>query len=177
MNIACIGASYTDSRQVFREDSRYGEALDVAIEAVERMKIDYPQIVDKVMPPIVNAANALYLPLEIAEAIYLQETKGVQAKFGPESEEFFDACIKKVQEDRGIPYCFIRKPLGPRKAAYLSDTKVIATQSQDSRVDFLLRDEDYKQYVKGYLFPFSQKKESVLDTALRMRDKLAGGTP
>ena len=173
IGITGIRASYIDSREVFREESEYQVALDISLEFVERLKTDNPNIVEKTIPLNSNPASRLYLPLEIAEALYLQNKFGVGGKFGPKTEEFFDLAILGVTTEEEIPYQTIRCPYGPRRPGYLSDKNVIWTQSLDSFIlEVLDSDREYRNFVGQYLEPFRKNGESLEENVMRIRDKI-----
>lgn len=173
IEISGIKADHVDSRQVFRESKDYKQALDVALDFVKRLELDKPDIVDKIQPQNPNPASKLYLPLEVAEAIYLLEVGRVSGKFGPTTEEYFDQAILQILEERAKPYETLRCSFGPRKTGYLSDRNVIWTQSPDSFVSGILAtDSEYRNFVAQYLEPFRERGEQVESCAMKMRDKL-----
>jgi hypothetical protein len=173
IEVTGIEAKYIDSRKVFRESRQYGEALDVALDFVERLKADNADLVDRILPPNPNPASKLYLPLEIAEAIYLWEIGKVGGKFGPATEEDFDRAILGVLEEMSQPYETLRCSFGPRRPGYLSDRNVIWTQSPDTFVNGILEtDQAYRDFVAQYLEPFREQDEPVKSCAMRMRDKM-----
>jgi len=169
IDITGVNAKYIDSRDAFREE-KFADALDIALECVERISEDNPELVKRVLPPNSNLTSKLYLPLEMAEVLYLQDVNG---KFGPETEEFFDKCIMEMQNMRDTPYTALWCPKGPRKPAYLDDKKVIWTVTSDDWVAELLKDPEYRDYVQQYLQDF-QNDESLEDCAIRMRDLIGG---
>jgi hypothetical protein len=173
VEVVGIQADYIDSRKVFRESRQYKEALDVALEFVERLKIEDADLVDRICPPNPNPASKLYLPLEVAEAIYLWEIGKVAGKFGPTTEEDFDRAILGALEKKAQPYETLRCSFGPRKPGYLSDRNVIWTQSPDTFVnDILETDQEYLNFVAQYLDQFRGQDESVKSCAMRMRDRM-----
>jgi len=168
-----ISASYVDSRQVFREDVIYRDALNESLEFVERLKKDNPELIARILPANPNPASKLYLPLEIAEALYLESKFGVGGKFGPQTEEFFDEAIFGLTRQKGVSYQSIRCPFGPRKPGYLSDRNVIWTSSPDYFVSGILEsDETYREFVGQYLEPFRQNGEPIEQIALRTKRQL-----
>ncbi len=168
-----ISANYVDSSQVFREDGEYRVALDESLEFVEKLKKDNSELVARILPANPNPASKLYLPLEIAEALYLESRFGVGGKFGPKTEEFFDAAILDLTRERGTPYQSIRCLFGPRKPGYLSDRDVIWTNSPDYFVSEILQyDRKYREFVKQYLEPFRQNNEPIEEVALRTKRQL-----
>lgn len=170
-----INGRYVDSRTVFRKDPAYATTVDAALEYVSRLKVENPRFVDKIVPKRSNAASDLYLPLELAEALYFEKELGIAGKFGPRTEQFFDACILQAQERRETPYVTIRTSSSPRKAAYLFDENVLWTRSPiwyDQ--DLLERDLPYRRYVESYLRPFQERGEPLYDCVLRMKQALRG---
>ena len=173
IDISGIDARYVDSRKVFREDEDYRTALDESLEFVERLQKDNPELVARILPANTNPASRLYLPLEIAEALYLENKFGVEGKFGPKTEEFFDEAIFGLTSEKGVPYQSIRCPFGPRKPGYLSDRNVIWTDSPDYFVSGILRsDGEYREFVGQYLDPFGKNGEPIDEVALRMKKQL-----
>lgn len=176
IGISKLKATYIDSRAIFRDDPLYAEALDLSFDFVERLKIDNPILINKIIPPSDNPSRELYLPLEIAEALYLRCNINVGAKFGPLTEEYFDACILRLFEELRTPYLALRCSIGPRSPGYLSGQDVVRTSSSDLDISRLLRnDEMYKSFVEQYLNPFREPEESLLDCTMRMRNSLKLG--
>lgn len=173
IEVSGIDAAYIDSRKVFREDEEYKNALDLSLEFVEKLQRTDAGLVERILPRNSNPASKLYLPLEIAEAAYLQSKFGVGGKFGPITEEFFDKAIMGLTEEQKIPYQTIRCPFGPRKPGYLSDRNVIWTRSPDHFVmDILESDRQYRDFVGLYLEPFTRNDKSLEECALTMKQKL-----
>jgi hypothetical protein len=174
IQISQIKAVYIDSGKVFREDKIYRSALDESLEFVKRLQIDKPELINKILPANSNPASKLYLPLEIAEALYLENKFGIGGKFGPKTEEFFDEAIFGLTIEKGISYQSIRCPFEPRKPGYLSDRNVIWTNSRNYFVSEILQsDVEYGKFVGQYLEPFRKNNESIEETALRMKKELA----
>ncbi|MBI4163372.1 MAG: hypothetical protein HY512_00800 [Candidatus Aenigmarchaeota archaeon] len=171
IQISEIGADYIDSRDVFRVDERYQRALDAALCTVRKLEVDNPQLLSLIFPKNSNSASRLYLPLEIAEVIYLKDVFGVECKFGPETELWFDDAVLEAM--RGATYQARRCVSGPRKPGYLSDRNVIWTCSPDNFVDTLLKyDTEYRTFVERYASPFKQQGEFLEDCVKRLRDEL-----
>jgi hypothetical protein len=142
-----LEADYIDAGQVLRKDKSFAVCLDEALDYVERLKVESPEILKKINPNNPNPASRLYLPLEIAESIYLQKKYDVDGKFGPITEEFFDYCILGVQEARGIAYTVFYCGNGPRRAGYLSDPRSITTKSSKDFDSYLLQDTPYRDWL------------------------------
>lgn len=173
IDLSGINAEYIDSREVFREDSRYRDSLDESLDFVRKLERDAPDLVENIMPGGSNPASALYLPLEIAEALYLEKSSDVTGKFGPETEKYFDKAIMALAGERGSAYQTLRCPSGPRKPGYLSERDVIWTSSPEYVVsDLLGSDKDYKEFVSEYLEPFRREGESIEQTALQTKQRL-----
>ena len=171
-----VKAKYLNSWQVFREDSRYAEAVDVALEFVKRLEKDLPDLVEKIQPNNDNPASRLYLPLEIAEAFYLNYNFGIEGKYGPKTEQYFDEAIVKLAKEWRISYATIRSPLGPRKPGYLRDENVLVTGMSDREVKSLLNsDQEYRSWIDAITAIFRQDTETVTDGAMRMLRLLQGG--
>jgi len=174
INISRVNATYIDSRLVFREDSDYQDALDLSLEFVRRLQKEDLELVSSILPSNSNPASRLYLPLEIAEALYLKNRLGVSGKFGPSSEELFDQSILRLFKEIGISYQTVRCSSGPRKPGYLSDRNVIWTRFPDNQTVYgLLNDRGYKKFVETYLVPFRNGK-SLSQEVLELRRKLEG---
>jgi len=174
IGVSGIDAAYVDSREAFREGSGYERALETSLEFAERLQRDDPELVGRIMPPAKNPASRLYLPLEMAEALYLEGELGVGGKFGPKTEENFDRTIMGLTGWRGIPYMAARCPAGPRRPAYLSDRRVIWAVSPDTFVrEILGSDGEYRTFVSQYLEPFRGDGETVEECALRMRKEMS----
>ena len=173
IEISNISAAYFDAKEVFRTDLRFVETLDVTLEYVERIKVESPEIYCQIVPANCNSASGLYLPLEIAESVYLSKFFGVNVKFGPITEKLFDYCIMKVQKELNTAYTSVRCPLGPVRPGYLSTEKAITTRMKDSEVKKLLEeDSEYRNYVESYLKPFQVSGELLLESAIRMKNSM-----
>ena len=173
MELFQINGRYIDSRKVFREEIEYEKALEISLEFVKKLQKEDPELISQIEPNNINPASKLYLPLEIAEAVYLENKFKVRCKFGPEKEEFFDKAILRLLKEKNIPYQTIRCSSGPRKPGYLSDKNVIWGVSRDYFVyDILQYDKEYKKFVEQYLSPLKQKNESIDQTALRIKSQL-----
>ena len=180
IEISGIRGVYVDSRTVFRSDSRYANALDMALGYVEKLRTDNPELLERILPANNNPASWLYLPLEIAEAIYFQQANDVNGKFGPKTEQYFDTCILAVQEERKAQYTIIWCPLGPstmefgqQRPAYLSDTRVLWTKTPKNQVLELLENQNYRNYVQEFTQMFQKDGESLFDCVMRLKLKLS----
>lgn len=171
-NLAGVRVRCIDSRQVFRNDPRFAVALTKALDATEWLGRVFPSLVNRLTPQTENPASALYLPLEIAEAVYLQETEGVDRKFGPTTEEWFDAAILQTQNTLRQPYLTLRCPIGPRRPGYLSDRNVLWSRSSPGWSDTALQDTTYRGFVESYSAEFRKENESVGDTVRRLQEGL-----
>ena len=169
-----ITARYLDSRMVFRQDESYVNALDGALEYVDRLTKECPELVARISPPADNPFRGFYLPLETAEALYLLATQLVQGKFGPESERDFDAVILGATECMRVPYLSVRSPLPPTgKPGYLADDgSSITTKDAEGVVEEKLANQPYAAYVRQYLAPFRQPDEPLIGCAVRMQNLL-----
>ncbi len=173
IEITGISARYLNSWDVFREDSRYADAFDVALEFVRRLEIDSPALVEKIQPKNDNPASRLYLPLEIAEAFYLNLNFKIGGKYGPQTEQYFDEAIVKLNEEWEIPYATIRSPLGPRKPGYLRDENVLVTGMSETDARALLNfDREYKMWIDTVVGAFRLEKEMTTECVLRMLELL-----
>lgn len=171
-----IKAQYLNSWQVFREDSRYAEAVDVALEFVQRLEKDSPELVEKIQPNNDNPSSQLYLPLETAEAFYLNLNFGIGGKYGPKTEQYFDEAIVRLEKEWNAPYATIRSPLGPRKPGYLRDENVLVTGMSEREARSLLNsDAGYRTWIDNITVIFRRDKETVTEGALRMLQLLRGG--
>lgn len=168
--------NYIDSREVWRTKRKFLEALETALGGIRQLEIDNPELVSQILPKNANPANSLYLPLEVAEAIYLETELMISGKYGPETEEFFDEAILKVQEERGIPYTSIRSKKGPRKPGYLEDSNVIWTTSGTEFItEVLNRDPAYSAFVDNYTSLLRRTGETIVDCIRRLQQELDGG--
>ncbi len=175
LEISGVQGQYLDSRRIFREDERYAEAVDVALEFVERLSREEPELVKKIQPLNANPVSQLYLPLEIAEAFYLKYSYGIGGKFGPASEEGFDTAILQLLEEWQEPYLAVRCPLDYRKAGYLTDENVITTSMSPKEITLLLaKDRRYGSFVEEYLAEFRKEGESLLEVIPRLQSQLGG---
>ena len=154
-------------------DKTFAEALELALDYTRRLERDSPKLMEQIYVKNSNPASRLYLPLEIAETIYLNRVDGIGGKFGTITEMFFDEAILGCMKQSGIPYKVFWCPKGPRKIPYLDDQKVIRTFTTDSSVEKLLQDDkEYADYVARYISPLSRQGESLFDSVRRIRDKI-----
>ena len=161
---------YFDSREVWRNKKCFVESLDIALDYVKKLEKDEPDLVRRILPNNTNVASSLYLPLEIAEAVYLERAFMVLGKYGPETEKYFDSAILGLQEERGVPFTSIRPGMGPRRPGYLDDKDVIWTVSGNNFVcELLERDPAYAAFVERYTLPFRKAGEPVLDCIQRLQ--------
>ncbi|HLC52281.1 MAG TPA: hypothetical protein VJI98_03510 [Candidatus Nanoarchaeia archaeon] len=173
IEISGIKGRYVDSKTIFRESERYQGALDAALWFVEKLKTECPDLIERIQPKNPNPASQLYLPLEMAEAVYLWNVNLVKAKFGPTTEKDFDEAILGLLEEQLMAYETFRCSFGPRRPGYLSDRNVIWTKSPDAFVTSILaRDKEYRNFVAQYLQPFREGDEPLESCAMRMRDQL-----
>lgn len=156
-----------------RKDNSFVEALEAALDYTRRLERDNPRLIESIYVKNSNPASKLYLPLEIAEAIYLKRVDGVGGKFGPITEIFFDEAILSSMKQTKTPYKVFWCPKGPRKIPYLDDEQVIRTSTPDIGVENLLQaDKEYAAYVARYISPLSKQGEPLLDSVRRIRDKI-----
>lgn len=154
IKISKLEANYIDSRVIFREDGDYVEAFSIAYNFVEKNK-DSSRFVKEVNKRSNNLSKKLYLPLEIAEAIYLYNKESIDIKFGPETEKYFDEGILGIMKQDSINYSSLLCPLGPRKPGYLSDENVLWSKMRiDLIVQTLSEDDNYKEFVSSYMSIF-----------------------
>ncbi|HLC22529.1 MAG TPA: hypothetical protein VJJ79_02040 [Candidatus Nanoarchaeia archaeon] len=174
----------------------FTQALGSALEYVAKLKVENPDLVSRIQRNG-NPGSWLYLPLEIAEAMFLETTFGVKGKFGPRSEQYFDECILGLQEERGIGYTALWCPLGPRPPGYLkqrdiqeratdaeiSTKRVLLLCNWDKYYENLLADDnptedqnsrEYRMFVKSYLEPFRRERETTAECAIRLKGELGG---
>ncbi len=169
IELSGVDARYLDSRRVFREDSAYAEALDLSLKFVQRLERDSPDLVAKIKPIKENPGSKLYLPLEIAEAFYLNLEYGVEGKYGPQTEQYFDQAILKLETEWDVPYLTVRSALGPRKPGYLDDQNVLTTKMSEKEVKRLLAfDKEYNQWIGTVTSFYSKESENITDTSLRL---------
>ena len=163
--------------------ARYSTLLCEAAQYVERLREKNPNVLEEFSSAFrnENPAAQMYLPMEIAEALYLQNnTPGIMSgKYGPMSEEYFDVCILGMQEERFQPYAAIRSPLGPRKPGYLKDDFVLWTSSSNDSIAGVVNKQfprsygdDYSDFVRSYLGVLAEPGEPLVDCAIRLRDAL-----
>lgn len=176
-----VNGEYLDARRIFREDRAFENSLDKALEFTRRLRRDNPELVRKIEPEKATPPAQLYLPLEIAEALYLQQTRGIEGKFGPCTEEYFDQSIILLQEELGKSYATIRCPLPPGelKPAYLftrsSDILYTSGLLKAKTIRRLLRrSPGYQEFVEFYLAPFQKPTEGAVPCLQRLAVELRG---
>lgn len=180
--------------------ARYATLFCQAAEYVERLRADDPNLLSQVFSPATlkkikdeNPAAQFYLPMEIAEALYLQNnTPGIlSGKYGPQSEQPFDDCILGMQQERFQPYAALRSPLGPVRSGYLKPLDgwvdgVLWTSSSNDEIAKLIRrnsinceegelsdvNREYGDFVRDYLRVLAEPNEPFVDCAIRLRDAM-----
>jgi len=173
IGISGIEAVYVNAWNIFREEEDYQFVLDLSLEFVRRLEVDKPDLLKKINPANSNPASKLYLPLEIAEAVYLLGRYDVRGKFGPTTEQYFDQAILQLLEENGEPYQALRCSFGPRKSGYLLDERVITTNFPEAEIQNLLRrDTEYSAFVAQYLRSFVNPGETTADCASRLCNSL-----
>jgi hypothetical protein len=171
-----FNAKYIDAKKVIEQDPGYAIALEFALEYVQDLEKTTPDLIARINPKNPNPVSKLYLPLEIAETIYLRETYDALVKFGPDKEEDFDKCIIGFNEDNNTSYATIRCNPGPRKSGYLDDELSVRTSSPDKYVKELLdRDKPYRDFVRSFLASVETEKRDLLSSTLFFRDQLKQG--
>ncbi len=111
----------------FRKDqNRFANCLEEALEFIRKKEIDNPDFYNAFISGD-DPIKKLYVPLEIAEALYFQNNQEIEVKFGPITEKEFDAAIIDCQNWLGNDYTTIRCPLlpGQNKPAYLRDLSLV----------------------------------------------------
>lgn len=140
-----INVSYLNSWNVFREDDKFIEALEKSLEFVNFLDKNNPELIKKInFNKTPDAATRLYLPLEIAEAVYLEETRNIKTKFGPISEQFFDIAIEGMFEQLGLGYSTLRCNFTPGtdRPAYLMTKgggRILGSKSSYKTIRKILR--------------------------------------
>lgn len=177
--VSSVNAEYYDSRKVFSSDPRFRDALEESLAFVRYLEAKNDPILEKVIPQSSSSVGRIYLPLEIAEALYLTEIKNVYGKFGPSTEEYFDTCILNCFEQEEKAYTALRCPLAPneKRPAYLKtdDPFPLTTQGTTKAKTIkkrLSQDPVYQQFVNNYLQIFKSDNETAIETIQRLRRSL-----
>ena len=175
-----------------RRWARYATLLCEAAQYVERLREKNPKALEEFSSAFrnENPAAQMYLPMEIAEALYLQNnTPGIiSGKYGPQSERPFDDCILGLQEERFQPYAAMRSPLNsPARPGYLKPIgdwpeNVLWTSSSNDRIASVVKGTrtkfyedvecEYSDFVRGYLRVLAEPDEKLVDCAIRLRDAM-----
>ncbi len=177
--VSGVNAEYYDSREVFGSDPRFRDALEESLAFVKYLEAKTDPILEEVMPQSSSKVGSLYLPLEIAEALYLANVKNVNGKFGPVTEKYFDTCILNCFEQNKKEYTALRCPLAPneKRPAYLKtdDPFPLTTKGTTKAKTIkkrLSQDLVYQQFVNNYLEIFKSDNETVIQTIQRLRRSL-----
>jgi hypothetical protein len=158
-----IDGEYLDARDIF-PTVEFAEALEMALQWFWRARED---MVSAVFPKGATCASELYLPLEIAECVYLIK-RGIDAKYGPASEQAFDRCIIDTMDMIGSAYTTFRSPLGPcGKAGYLRGGGILTSDSPDM-IRAKLKDQAYRGFIANYTLFLRAPEESLEDTCIRL---------
>lgn len=180
IEVTGITGSYLNSWDVFRTDPKYEEALDISLEYVKFLEKSNPELIDKInFSKEPNAATRLYLPLEIAEALYLEETRVVKGKFGPTSEEFFDEAILDLQERRKVGYTSLRcqLPPGQDRPAYLMSkaNRILSSKCRPKTIKRIIRrDPELKGFLEQSTGPLREEGENIVPYLKRVSKELEG---
>ncbi|MBU0980764.1 MAG: hypothetical protein KJ709_08220 [Nanoarchaeota archaeon] len=174
--IAEVEGLYIDSREIFRsQDTGFIDAFSESLEFTSWLRQEKPELYSKVTVSNPNPASSYYLPLELAETIYLQETFGITGKFGPKTEEFFDECIMIQQIGREKRYDFAWVPVPPEgiPVPYLgSSARCIRTFNDEASIRDKLKDKEYREYVGSFMGRFWLDGETLEDCVCWMLDLL-----
>ncbi len=158
-----IDVDYLNSWDVFRKDSKFTEALEKSLEFVKILEKEKPDLIRKInFNKKTNSATRLYLPLEIAESIYLRENRNIKTKFGPVSEKYFDIAIEEMFEELDLGYSTIRGRLTPGtdRPAYLGskDSRVLGSKSTFRTIKRTLKfNPQLEEYLSSICEPFKGK--------------------
>ncbi|MFB6198732.1 MAG: hypothetical protein ABEI52_10765 [Halobacteriaceae archaeon] len=182
-----VDAEYINAWDLF-DDPAFVDAFDEALALTDAAVAE--SVRDAVIPHRAGLSGKLYLPLEIAEALYLQEEHDVYGKFGPETEVCFDEAILQSQAARDVPYMTLRclSPANvvalrrPRSHSsfhlnppYLSDGTDRAIRSRDSpdMVREKLSDE-YRAFLRPFLNSHVRPGDTMSETLQRVGARLEG---
>ncbi|MBI2129787.1 hypothetical protein HYX19_04735 [Candidatus Woesearchaeota archaeon] len=123
--------------------------------------------------------NALYAPLEVAEATYLAELLGVDYKLGPTSEAPFDRIIldlsRKISDN---PFKMIWYSEVPdRPTSYLKgNQKCVYLTDSPEEIHNKLKDDTYSQWLLDVLKPFNASslnlEENICNISKAILDKI-----
>lgn len=184
-DIFAVGKNLTAGKTVewykFAAISGYATLLCEAAQYVDRLRTKNPELLAQIFPKNDNPAAQMYLPMEIAEALYLQNnTPGViSGKYGPQSEKSFDDCILGMQEEQFQPYAALRSTASPRRPGYLREDAVLWTSSSNDIISDVVNKksgsgygDDYSDFVRGYLSVLAEPGEPLVDCAIRLRDTM-----
>lgn len=147
-----------------------------------QLALNYCRDQDKQNLEIVRAVNrskscfaALYTPLEVAEALYLNEMHGCEYKLGPLSEAPFDRIILDIsRQERKNSYKIIwySKPPG-RSASYLqSDEKSIYFGDAPEVVREKLEDVTYRVWLQDVIKPFGNPSLSIEENIIKISEEI-----
>ena len=118
-----------------------------------------------------NCFAALYTPLEVAEALYLNEMYGCEYKLGPISEAPFDKIIFDIsRQERKHYYKFIwySKPPG-RPASYLkSGKKSIYFGDTPEVIREKLEEVTYRVWLQDVIKPFGNPSLSLEENIIKI---------
>lgn len=167
-----LDADYIDGKAW--EEREYEEALNFSLDFFQKLKEDYPGLLEEVLPRNSNKANELYLPLEITEAVFLEDEYGVRGKFGPETERNFDRAIALSFNKLGIPYKTFRYPPSPKGPEYLkSREEVITTKSTDEEISFFLEENsELRNLAERWKRVLGDEEENLEEFLRRARDEI-----
>jgi len=124
-----------------------------------------------------NSASKLYTPLEMAEAVYLLDTEGIEFKLGPVTEQRFDSFIREVVfQNRQQRYGSIWYTLPPgRKPSYLADSRSINFLDDEAEIEKKLSDLRYRQWLSSVTDPFCGYLEPLPERIVNLKSKIQKG--
>jgi len=123
--------------------------------------------------PNMTPAQKLYTPFELAEAIYLYDTEGIEFKLGPVTEQKFDSVIRDfMRKERDADYGSIWMTLPPgRRASYLDDERSVRIKDPLAEVERKIgANPQYKNWLRGVMTPFSQPTDNLQKRLYRLEE-------
>lgn len=153
-----INGRVIDAYSVIWNDANYLKAFEFCLGFCKAQQNLQPRRVP--VPRSANRVQALYFPLETAEALFLQQRFGIDAKFGPATEERFDFFITEAANQLGRGYASLWCPVPPETVGtpYLrprNGGSIFFTNSMDDVRRKLSENETYKKWLEAVIEPLA----------------------
>ncbi len=177
-NRLAVRAEVINAYNILPRES-FKKVFDECLRFFKSFNTDDP-LVTGILPRNANRVNALYAPLEMAEALWLYREKGIRVKFGPQTEKPFDDLVGRLMENLSISYVFIRCPNPPEgyRTAYLGGAfrSICFSDIPETIVaKFQINTSAYREWLESMLEAFYQDgdlERNIVDLCAKVNEGL-----